>query len=126
MGEQHRNRNKNIRIWLLEEEHALLSKKADIANMSMSEFIRRMILSGETRGETNFTREESQKFIYELNRIGNNINQIAYRVNAKAAVDSNDFNNLRDEFVRYLGLFQDVAMDRSIIPAVNGEASCDN
>jgi len=112
MGEQHRNRNKNIRVWLSEEEHALLSKKANMENMSMSEFVRRMILFGAERVKTNFTREESQKIIYELNLIGNNINQIAYRVNAKATVDNNDFSELRDEFVEYLGLFHDVAMNR--------------
>jgi len=112
MDKQHRNRNKNIRVWLSEEEHALLSKKADVANMSMSEFVRHMILFGVERVRTNFTREESQKIIYELNLIGNNINQIAYRVNAKTTVDINDFSDLRDEFVRYLGLFHDVAMNR--------------
>jgi len=98
---------------LLDEEYDLLKEKASKSNMSMSAYIRSIILFGGIEGSVvNFTKEDADKISYELNRIGNNINQIAYHVNAKATVNENDFEQLRDYFEKYLAVVQDVVKDR--------------
>jgi len=108
-----RHRDKRICIWVVNEEKAMAELKANESDMSLSDYIRSLILFGSVRGSTvNFSKENTEKIIYELNRIGNNINQIAYRVNSNATVDENDFDSLREQFIEYLGLFQDVVKDR--------------
>jgi len=101
-----------LRVWLLEEEYELLKNKADKSNKNMSEYIRSIILYGaSSRSVVKYSKEDSENIRYELNRIGNNINQIAYRVNGKGKVNVNDFDDLYTEFVEYINVFTKYTMD---------------
>ena len=110
MGEEHRKRKRYFKVHLLEEELALLDVKASEAGMSKSEFIRNMIVYGAAHERTMFSKKDTATLIYELNRIGNNINQIAWVANANKVVDEGEFEGVKialmellseyDKFVR--------------------------
>lgn len=105
MGNINRKRNRKLNIFLLDEEWELLNAKADELEMSKSEYIRNIILFGTAYKRSIFSKEETKEFIYEINRIGNNLNQIAYRANANKTIDEIDFQNLYDNYVELLGQF---------------------
>lgn len=105
MGNVNRKRNRKLNIFLLDEELELLNAKADELEMSKSEYIRNIILFGTAYKRSIFSKEETKEFIYEINRIGNNLNQIAYRANANKTIDEIDFQNLYDNYVELLGQF---------------------
>ena len=77
MANENRNRKNGFFVYMLDEEKQVLEKKAEKANMSKSEYIRNVILFGAARRATKFSTEDTREIIYELNRIGNNINQRA-------------------------------------------------
>lgn len=106
MGEEHRKRQRYFKVHLLDEELAILDAKADEAGMSKSEFVRNVILFGAAHERTNFTKKESEALFYELNRIGNNINQIAFRANSRKTVDERDFKGLYDNYVELLAAYE--------------------
>jgi len=111
MGEEHRKRERHFKLWLFDEEMEILNEKALAASMSKSEYVRNVILFGAARGKTNFSREDAKKIVYELNRIGNNINQIAYQANYNCAVSENNFFSLKNEFIKLLGEFETIAIE---------------
>jgi len=102
MGSSQRIRQRQLKVFLLDEEMLLLKLKATAADMSKSRFVRNIIVNGEAVREPNFSKEDAKAIVYELNRIGNNINQIAYRVNGKGTVDTEDMLNLTEQFEQYL------------------------
>lgn len=112
MGEESRKRKRYFKVHLLDEELAILDAKADEAEMSKSEYIRNVILFGAAHRRTVFSKEDTKELIYEINRIGNNLNQIAYRANSNRTIDERDFQNLYDNYVDLLGQFDDFVMGR--------------
>ena len=116
MGEEHRRRQRKLNVYLLEEELAILEAKADEAEMSKSEFIRNMIMFGAAHERTMFSKADSEALKYELNRIGNNINQIAFWANSKKTVDDRDFRSMYDNYMELLG-----AYDQFIRGKANGD-----
>ena len=109
MGEEHRKRKRKLNVYLLDEEWEILNAKADEAEMLKSEYIRNVILFGAAHKRTLFSKEATKEIIYEINRIGNNLNQIAYRANANRKIDERDFQNLYDNYVELLGDWFDFA-----------------
>ena len=105
MAEIHRKRERKFTVHLLDEELAILDAKADEAEQTKSEYIRNMILFGAAHKKTNFTKDETEKLRYEINRIGNNINQIAYAMNQSEEFDEQKFISLQDSYIKLLGLF---------------------
>ena len=105
MGEKHRKRQRYFKVHLLEEELAILDAKADEAEMNKSEYIRNMIMFGAAHERTIFSKKDSEALIYELNRIGNNINQIAYRANANRIIDERDFQSMYDNYMELLSAY---------------------
>lgn len=90
MAEKDRFRTREIRVKLSEEEYATILAKTAEAEMPISDAIRSLIVFGNIKAE--WLDEESKKRVdelceliekvrYEVNRIGNNINQIAYNTN---------------------------------------------
>lgn len=105
MAEENRKRKRYFKVHLLDEELAILDAKADELEMSKSEYIRNIIVFGTAYKRSIFSKEETKEFIYEINRIGNNLNQIAYRANANKTIDEIDFQNLYDNYIELLGQF---------------------
>ena len=111
MSEAGRLRNRKLTIHLFEEELQLLETKSKEAGVSKSEYIRNMIIFGSSQRNTNFSEEEAEKLIYEVGKIGNNINQIARYVNMQKSVDGVDMNNLIEEFGELQRLIAEVCLE---------------
>lgn len=111
-----RKRERKLNVYLLDEEWEVLQAKKDEAGMSQSDYVRNMILFGAAHERTVFSKETEKKLIYELNKIGTNLNQIAARANASKNVDKRDFDNL---YQNYLGLL--TAYDKYIRGKSNGD-----
>lgn len=109
MSEKDRNiriREKEIRVKVTEEELQYAKDKANYCNMTMSEYIRNIIVKGcviklDTVGIKELT--------LELNRIGTNINQIAKVVNE---TQGQNIKNDMDSLVREFSEMQQVIFDR--------------
>lgn len=111
MGEEHRRRTKLFQIRLYEEEMQILNDKAKEFSMSKTEFVRNCILFGGVYSPEKMDKEDLKKFLYELNRIGNNINQIAYNTNAKKSTDKEDMISLIQEFKEFQKLYKKFAYE---------------
>ena len=66
-----------------------------------------MILFGAAHERTLFTKKETENLLYEINRIGNNINQIAYRANVNKKIDEKDFQNMYANYVELLSVYDE-------------------
>ena len=83
------NRKRKIqkKIYLDENENELIRRKMEKSNKkNFGAFAREILLTGEIN-LINF--DEIKKLRYELNRIGNNINQIVKRANEDGKVEKN-------------------------------------
>ena len=91
-----RAREKEVRVKLTEAELQYTKDKAKSCNLTMSEYIRRIIFAGVVIKLDTFDIKEMS---VELNRIGTNINQIAKHVNEKGGdYERKDMSDLIKEF----------------------------
>lgn len=103
-----RLRNRSFPFYLMDEEYEVLEIKAHNAGMSKAEFLRNMILYGAAHERTLFPKEQASSILYELNRIGNNINQIAYWANSVKGIDRERLDKLLIDYKDLLGIFERV------------------
>lgn len=73
-----RNRNNGVLIYLSEKERRHLERQAQISGLSMSNIIRKLIMGIEIRPRPP---DNIPQLIRAVNAVGNNINQIARKVN---------------------------------------------
>ena len=109
MGEEHRYRKERFGMRLFPEEMRILEKKAAAQGVSKTDYIRDLILFGNVR-ETKrkiLSDENFQKLLYEINRIGNNINQIAYNSNLKKSTGKEEIKALSESYDSLLQLYSD-------------------
>ena len=64
-----------------------------------------MILFGAAHERTLFSKKDTESLLYEINRIGNNINQIAYRANANKTIDERDFQDMYNNYTELLSVY---------------------
>lgn len=96
MAEKDRLRRKKIQVFVTEAELQYAKDKACSCGLTMSDYIRKIILEGLVVKLETFDIKELSR---ELNKIGTNINQIARHVNEKGGeYDKQDMNNLIEEF----------------------------
>lgn len=105
MSAPFRNRDRQFTVYLLEEEMAILEAKKDEAGMTKSEYIRNMIIFGAAHERTIFSKVDAEKMIYEINRIGNNLNQVAYRANSSKNIDQHAFITMYDSYMQLLSAY---------------------
>ena len=79
------------------EEKELLNKRSKKINTSISNYCRYAVLNKKVNYISGI-----KDVLPELNRIGNNLNQIAYKLNSRAIFNA-DFENIRLEFEILLG-----------------------
>ncbi len=96
--DKHRNQNRSrkygIVIHLSEDEKYILDEKTKCSNMtSRAAFIRHLILYGYVY---DIDYSELQEYNAALARIGNNLNQIAKRMNATGNVYKADVNEVKE------------------------------
>ena len=77
--QENRKRDKTLTVRLTESEKALIEKKAKRANMNLTEYI----IAVSNKSKINVA-EDTEPLLVELKRIGNNINQIAMKINSGA------------------------------------------
>lgn len=86
---------KNYTVRLSDRELALLELKAELCGMKMSQYIRELILEGETVDVSRL--EHRRDIINQIARVGNNINQVAHMANATRSVSEHQIRILLDE-----------------------------
>lgn len=106
-----RLRTRGYPLRLLEEEYEIFEIKSHEAGLSKADFLRNMILYGAAHRRTVFSDDYAKKILYELNRIGNNINQIAYWANSLKMVDRERFEELEKGYADLLCEFEKVIND---------------
>ena len=107
MEEKNRGRCKQINVRLFGEEWDILEMKAKLAGKTKSEFIRDLIVLSEVKERTILKDKNFRKMLYELNRIGNNINQIAYNSNLKKSTGKKEIKELQEKYCDLLSLYSD-------------------
>ena len=96
-----------------------ISEQANLLNLSESEYVRRAVLSALTKGDKLFDANSGRKIYIvnedlrqELNRIGNNINQIAYALNsANVNHDSITLADVFEQLVQITSQIDDIKND---------------
>ena len=104
-------RNVKISVRLSEKELEKVMAQADERGVDLSKFIRYKLLAESEKSVYNSTYVSSmQQLVYEINRIGNNVNQIAYRLNT-LQYDQNYISELKSNFEKcerlMLGLLEE-------------------
>lgn len=107
MSETKRGRTKGFFVRLFDEEMNILEHKASIAGKSKSDYIRDFILFSEVKSRPIWQDSNFKQLLYEINRIGNNINQIAYNSNLKKSTGREEIYALREEYEALLSLYED-------------------
>jgi len=88
-----RKRNKQLLLMLTEKEKEQIQENAERSNLgSVSNYARQMLLSGKVVSVDYSAIEE---LTVALNRIGNNINQIARRANEVRSIDPESVNEVK-------------------------------
>lgn len=95
MAEKDRLRTKKIHVFLSDNEHELLSDKANYCGLNNSEYIRNIIVNGAI---INRSTGDVRAAIAEISRVGNNINQIARKLNETKSFYKKDFDDLKSQY----------------------------
>lgn len=98
MGNKERFRKRDFHVMLFDEELKILEEKAQSFGMNKTEYIRDMIIRGEISEDRKATLMSDVKYkelLYEINRIGNNLNQIAYNSNLKKSTGKEEIAGLK-------------------------------
>jgi uncharacterized protein YcgI (DUF1989 family) len=78
------NKNKRVTIRLTDDEHQQIKVESFNNNLTLSDYARQKILTGRVKkGKSKCT----QELLFEINKIGNNLNQVARNCNAFKSVD---------------------------------------
>ena len=78
-----RERKNGVLIYLSGNERKQLDKQAEIAGLTMSQLIRKLIMGADIQPRPP---DELPKLLREINYIGHNINQIAHKANIEDKV----------------------------------------
>lgn len=118
MANGNRIRTEKYLLTLLPEEKALLEKNAFELHLSKADYLRKIILYGSIVGQHPvIDKATGEKLLYEVNRIGNNINQIAYNTNAKryaTGIDWREIKNNAFDILVLLGALVDMDRDEFV------------
>jgi len=80
-----RKRDKQINIRLTKDEYLNVCKKISESDLDLSEYIRKCILGKEIKIVSGI-----KELVWELNRIGNNLNQLTRKVNEGKVMELGD------------------------------------
>lgn len=106
-----RRRGIPVQVYLLPEEYEVLEVKAAEAGLTRSDLLRRLILFGSAAQKSLFTKEDADAILFQLNRIGNNLNQIAWRANTLKGADKATLDDLSKNYDDILSEFERLVME---------------
>lgn len=113
MKDRNRLRDKQLRVWISDDEESIINDKCKISNMNKSDYIRNIIVYGEIKKIDSEAIVKVSNVInqnnFELNKIGNNINQIAKKVNEQNSYTHADIIHLKEEFEQIRKLHEHLA-----------------
>ena len=90
--EPNRNRSRQVKFWVSEDEYELLQKKREAAGgVNQGAYIRKMILDGYI---VNLDIPELKEIIRLLSITSNNVNQMARRLNSDGSVYKEDLDEI--------------------------------
>ncbi|MCD7904843.1 MAG: MobC family plasmid mobilization relaxosome protein [Clostridiales bacterium] len=108
-------RNQRLCIQVTAEEKAAIKEKMKQADMTnMSEFIRMAVTVNPI---VNIDMTAIFKLSYEINRIGNNINQIAKKANASKHICQSDIDEVKEK-LNYINDFITLVNKKAFMSAV--------
>ena len=94
MKEQYRLRDKQLKIWVTDYEYELIRERM---KKSGSASLREFVVDAATNGFLiNVDYSDIKSLAYEINRIGNNVNQIAHRINSENAIYKNEIKEVQE------------------------------
>lgn len=116
MAEENRFRRNCIRVKLSDSEYDTIWQKSLASNLTLSDAIRSLIVFGCIKPDG--LDEKSQalvdkfnghlsQIVYEINRVGNNINQIAYNTNANHNTELVELEMAMDSLTYIYGIFME-------------------
>lgn len=91
------NRGKRKEVCFNEKEWELIEKKAAEVKLNTTNYIRRMALNGYI---IEYDFNTLNDFIYELNKIGVNINQITKRVNETGSIHTGEMEAIQEDMAQ--------------------------
>lgn len=89
-----RFRDKEVKFFVTENELEMIDQKAAVAELDRSKYLRKMAIEGYII-KRDFSQVE--QLVYEINRIGNNINQVARHANEMEHVTKDEIKGLRKQ-----------------------------
>lgn len=93
--EPFRLREKQLKVRVTEYEYQLIKERM---KQSGSRSLREFMVEAATNGFLiNVDYSDIKDLAYEINRIGNNINQIAHKINSENAIYRNDIEEVQDK-----------------------------
>ena len=92
-----RIRKTQILIRLSEKEYAHLNEQADLAQLSMTQFVRNLIMGVKMKPRP---KKEWAELLRQMSTIGNNINQITYRAELHELTDEQALLSVQEEFAK--------------------------
>lgn len=114
MAEENRFRKKMIHIKLSDDEYNTIWQKSLASNLTVSDAIRTLIVFGCIKPDKLDAKSQAlvdklnqliEKTIYEINRIGNNVNHIAYNTNRTYHTELVDLEMTMDNLTRAYSIF---------------------
>lgn len=100
-NEKNRLRRKRITLRLSDYEYMMLEQKAYEFNITVTEFLRQIILfGGVQKTKPRIDEDMIADLIREINYIGNNINQIAYNTNVLYYTSLEDLKMAKEEAMK--------------------------
>lgn len=106
LAEEHRIRTTKFSVYLLPEEAALLQKNAFELDMSRADYLRSLIVCGGIVGrQWTMDKEQGKRLLYELNRIGNDLNQIAFNTNVQKFASNEEWKAVKENYFEFIKLF---------------------
>ncbi len=110
MEKKGKNKTARMEFRCTQEEKKYLQSKAKLAapDVTVSEFLRRLVIKGETENEilaASIVKKLVRELDWEMSKIGTNINQIAKMCNMKNYVSKSDLEELRKEIQELNFLF---------------------
>ncbi len=94
MKEQYRLRDKQLKIWVTDYEYELIKERM---KKSGSSSLREFVVDAATNGFLiNVDYSDIKALAYEINRIGNNVNQIAHRINSEDIVYKTEIEEVQE------------------------------
>lgn len=99
-----RKKSREKKVYFTEEEWAYISKCAEESGMKVGTYIQTMAVHGQVIKCDFNNNKVSQQLLEihtDLNRIGNNINQVAHKVNTTNKVYQADMNMMQKQFDKF-------------------------